>query len=36
MKQILKQEIIKELIEIKKEYADERKTRIEGAIDHSD
>ncbi len=32
-KEILKQEIIKELQEIRTTYGDERKTRIEGAID---
>ena len=30
---ILKQEIVKELEEIKKQYADQRRTKIEGAID---
>ena len=33
MKQFLKKEIVKELIAIKEEYADKRRTRIEGAID---
>lgn len=31
--EVLKQEIIKELIEVKEEYGDKRRTRIEGAVD---
>ena len=33
MKTVLKKEIVKELNEIKEEYADKRRTKIEGAID---
>ena len=33
MKQFLKQEIVKELEEIKANYSDTRRTKIEGAID---
>ena len=33
MKKFLKKKLSKSLVEIKEEYADERRTRIEGAID---
>jgi DNA gyrase subunit A len=32
-KEVLKQEIVKELVQVKKDYADARRTRIEGPLD---